>query len=149
MPSPQDSHTSFFLAPVDHWRGAATAEVVSVDHCHTTHFCIFWSRKLTAAQFPVFLLLYPFTTDEFQFQSMGQTNPQQCLHWTSSKYLQQLVRNSCSTHILLGPALANGAHPSWPSSGTQPCTAPCTWQKGQGVGLTPRYLCLNCLCCMA
>lgn len=123
MPPPQDGRTCFFLTP--HLRtiggGAVAAGAVSAHHCHTTHFCILWSRPwhicfASKSTLPrssqqrgpsVSFSLHPFVRDKFQFQNwIGETSPQQPLHWYPPKYLQQLARKSCSVHVLLGDALA-------------------------------------------
>lgn len=80
--------------------------------------------------------LYSFLREKFQFQSTGKTNPWQLLHWHPPKYLQQLVRSSCSVLFLLGSTLARV-----PIRARLRHTAShCTWQGDGELVLTPRNL---------
>lgn len=163
MPPPQNGRTCFFLTPylrtVGGWLSLLGLSLLitvtrpisassGLDHgasaLHPNPLC---QGACSRADPSVSSSPYPFVRDKLQLQNTGETNPQQRLHWHPPKYLWQPVRNSCSVHFLLGDALAC-VPITEPGSDTQPCAAPCMWQGDRELGLTPRNLFLNWLCCI-
>lgn len=154
MPPPQDGHTYYFFLAY-HLRTAGGG--LSLSHnpflhplvqavAHLLGIQTGFAKELAAAQVSVFLLCTLLL--EINFNSRVRAKPTHSSAFTGT--LQKICKNWLETIVQFTFcwAMLFPLRPPQPGSDTQPCAAPCTWQGDGELGLAPRNLFLNWLCCI-